>query len=65
MVKKKIEAENIEGKIIELKIELLKQPQKGKSIKREIARLLTMRKQNETKLEGNSPKISQSTGGKK
>jgi len=35
-------------KIVDLKIELLKNPTKKKSIKKEIARLLTM--QNQTKL---------------
>ena len=37
-------------KIKDLKIELLKNPTKRKSIKREIARLLTMK--NQTKLDG-------------
>ena len=43
MVNKK-EVKNIGAKVKELKIELLKQPQKRKSIKKEIARLLTMDK---------------------
>ena len=41
MVNKK-EVKDIGAKIKEMKIELLKQPQKRKSIKKEIARLLTM-----------------------
>ncbi len=49
---KKLTAKEIEKKIIDLKIELLKNVTKRKSIKREIARLLTMEQQ--TKLsEGN------------
>jgi ribosomal protein L29 len=39
-----------EKKILDLKIELLKQPTKRKRIKKEIARLLTMN--NQTKLGG-------------
>ena len=43
MAKTEIDPKEIEEKIRELKIELLKQPQKRKSIKKEIARLLTMK----------------------
>ena len=46
MAKKKItEIKDIEKKVQELKIEILKQPQKKKSIKKEIARLLTFKNQ--------------------
>jgi hypothetical protein len=38
----KVGSKNTEGKIKDLKIELLKNPTKRKSIKREIARLLTL-----------------------
>ncbi len=51
-MKKKIEKmseKEITKKILDLKVELLKQPQKRKDIKKEIARLLTMK--NLTKLE--------------
>ena len=49
---KKLTGKEMERKIIDLKIELLKNTTKRKSIKREIARLLTM--ENQTKLdEGN------------
>ena len=44
MVKNK-EVKDIGAKVKELKIELLKQPQKRKSIKKEIARLLTIKNQ--------------------
>jgi ribosomal protein L29 len=50
--KKNISAKEIEKRIKDLKIELLKNPTKKKSIKKEIARLLTMR--NQTKLNGES-----------
>lgn len=42
--KKMLSKKEIEKKITDLKIELLKQPLKRKSIKKEIARLLTMEK---------------------
>jgi len=42
MAKEKIETKNIESKIKELKIELLRSPTKRGRIKKEIARLLTM-----------------------
>lgn len=48
MAKKKLELKDIDKRIEELKIELLKQPTKKKTIKREIARALTMK--NKTKL---------------
>ena len=41
--KKMLSEKEIEKKIIDLKIELLKQPLKRKSVKKEIARLITMR----------------------
>lgn len=41
--KKVMKPEEIEKKIVDLKIELLKQPTKKKSIKKEIARLLTQK----------------------
>ena len=47
--KERLNEKEIEKKIIDLKIELLKQTQKRKGIKREIARLLTMK--NQTKQE--------------
>jgi ribosomal protein L29 len=50
--KKNITAKESDKKIIDLKIELLKNPTKRKSIKKEIARLLTMK--NQTKLDGES-----------
>jgi len=46
--KQNTDAKEIEKKIQELKIEVLKQPQKKKSIKKELARLLTIK--NQTKL---------------
>ena len=46
--KKKLTDKEVEKKIVDLKIELLKNPTKKKSIKKEIARLLTMA--NQTKL---------------
>jgi len=48
--KEKMNMKEIERKVSDLKIELLKQPLKRKSIKKEIARLLTMK--NQTKLGG-------------
>jgi ribosomal protein L29 len=46
MVKKKItDIKEIDKKVNELKVELLKQPTKKKSIKKEIARLLTTKNQ--------------------
>ena len=44
----KLDIKYIEGKVKELKIELLKQPLKKRKVKEEIARLLTMN--NQTKL---------------
>ena len=41
--KKILTNKEIETRIIDLKIELLKQPLKRKSIKKEIARLITMK----------------------
>ena len=41
MAEKKLTNKEIESKLKDLKIELLKQPQKRKGIKKEIARLLT------------------------
>ncbi len=41
MAKKEVSDKGIDSKITELKIELLKQPTKKKSIKKEIAKLLT------------------------
>jgi len=48
--KKNLDNKEIEKKLSDLKIEILKQPQKRKRIKKEIARLLTMKQ--ETKLGG-------------
>ena len=42
MAKKTAEVKNVDKKMKDLKIELLKNPTKRKSIKKEIARLLTM-----------------------
>ncbi len=50
--KKVITEKESSKKIKDLKIELLKNPTKKKSIKKEIARLLTMRNQTQTKLGG-------------
>ena len=41
----KLNIKDIEGKVKELKIELLKQPLKKRKVKKEIARLLTMNSQ--------------------
>jgi len=49
MADKKMTDKEIEKKIVDLKIELLKNPTKRGSIKKEIARMLTMK--NQTKLE--------------
>ena len=52
MAEKKMTAKEIDRKIVDLKIELLRSPTKKGKIKREIARLLTMKgNQTETKLE--------------
>ena len=51
--KKQLSPKEIEKKIVDLKIELLKQPMKRKSIKREIARLLTVKRS--TKLDEGKP----------
>lgn len=49
--KKKVkEIKDIDGRVSELKIELLKQTTKRRSVRKEIARLLTYK--NQTKLEG-------------
>ena len=48
MAEKKQTNKESERKIKDLKIELLKQPQKRKGIKKEIARLLTSMNQNKT-----------------
>ncbi len=48
--KKIITAKEMDKKIIDLKIELLKNPTKRKNIKKEIAKLLTMK--NQTKING-------------
>ncbi len=45
--KKTLTVKEIEKRIVDLKIELLRNPTKKRSIKREIARLLTMRSQSE------------------
>lgn len=59
MEKQKVVISEADKKINELKIEMLKQNQKRKGIKREIARALTMKKnQNKTETETKS-------GGKK
>lgn len=47
MVEKKIKPNEIEKKLSELKLELLKQTNKRKNIKKEIARILTLK--NKTK----------------
>ena len=64
MEKKTMTAKEIEDKITELKIELLKNVTKKKSIKKEIARLLTMK--NQPKLNKNTlVDVSQKEGGNK
>lgn len=50
MVEKKITEKEIEKKLKDLKIELLKQPLKRSSIRKQIAKLLT--EDNQTKLGG-------------
>jgi len=50
MAKEKIEIKDVGKKIIDLKMELLKNPTKKKSIKKEIARLITMK--NKAKSDG-------------
>lgn len=57
MAKQKIELSEADKKINELKIEMLKQSVKRRSIKREIARALTMKK--------NQTKLKEASGGKK
>ncbi|MBU2576849.1 MAG: 50S ribosomal protein L29 [Nanoarchaeota archaeon] len=62
--KKILTEKELNKKIKDLKIEILKNPTKKKSIKKEIARLLTVG--NQTKLEGVAPKgVPQKTGGRK
>lgn len=51
--RKNITAKEMDKKIIDLKIELLKNPTKRKNIKKEIARLLTMKNQNKLNGENN------------
>ena len=48
--KEKIQEKDVDSKLAELKVSLIKQPTKRKGIKKEIARLLTM--ENQTKLYG-------------
>ena len=43
MAREKIDVKNIDKRIVDLKIELLKDPTKRGRIKKEIARMLTMR----------------------
>jgi ribosomal protein L29 len=51
-IEKDLTAKEIEGRIVDLKIELLRSPMKKGNIKREIARLLTMGRDNrELKIE--------------
>jgi len=52
--KKKLDLKDVDKKIAELKIELLKQTHKRKSIKKEIARALTMKRLTELKKLGGS-----------
>lgn len=52
VAKKADNSKDIDKKLKDLKIELLKHTQKRKSIKREIARALTMK--NQTKLQGDN-----------
>ena len=51
--KENLTEKEIAKRLSDLKIELLKQTQKRKPIKKEIARLLTMRNSKKTKLEEN------------
>ncbi|GEM_PF-1943607 len=60
MEKQKIQQNETDKKIGELKIEMLKQHQKRRSIKKEIARLLTMKK-NQTKSDASSSKKEETT----
>jgi len=65
MVKeKRLNDKDIEKKMIDLKISLLKQTQKRKSLKKAIARLLTMKNQNKSD-GGALPSVPQNKGGKK
>ena len=59
MAKKKLDVKDIDKRINELKIELLKQTQKRKTIKKEIARALTMKRMEEIKT------MKTKSGGKK
>lgn len=54
---KKMTAKGIEKKIVDLKIELLRNPAKKRSIKREIARLLTMRNEENGKADKTLTKL--------
>ena len=56
--KTKMTAKESEKRIVDLKIELLKNPTKRKSIKREIARLLTMKQMSESRTQGPGDKDS-------
>jgi ribosomal protein L29 len=62
--KKVLDNKEIEKKLSDLKIEILKQPQKRKRIKKEIARLLTM-KQETKSMENPKLDISQNKSGGK
>ena len=55
--KKQLGEKEIKSKIRDLKIELLKQPQKRKGIKKEIARLLTMENSSSNKAENTQTKL--------
>jgi ribosomal protein L29 len=61
---KKMTGKEMAKKIIDLKIELLKNPTKRKSIKREIARLLTMANADGRKLMVESRKTERAATGK-
>jgi ribosomal protein L29 len=52
----KEDKKEIEGKMNELKIELLKQTQKRKGIKKEIARLLTLENQDKSAIKNSKEK---------
>ena len=56
--KKQMADKEIEKKIVDLKIELLKQPLKKKGIKKEIARLLTVKNQTKPR----TPEVSSQKG---
>ena len=60
--KKKLSEKEMASKLKELKIELLKQPQKKKAIKKEIARLLTMARNSVPSTRGT--KVPSSSGAK-